>query len=657
MTSSPKKIISSIKINRSPKLHVIFCLILLISGLLDHAVAFAQKDLGNGFYDHGTTSRAAYRRGVVTTADANGRNIILSWLFDHRGAYTLLLLDAETGKAMHFDTPFPNGRDAPFASIISKNHKYYTLFNGYFSEFDPVKKQFTAVKKTSPRLAMSMLEDAEGNIWATTYPKTGLIKFSPQTGEIKDYGFLYTQNWAQYPRHLAADNNGWIYIGIGTTRSQIIAFNTKTEKSLPLLAENERQVGTAYLYRGTDGQVYAKTNSAENLPWMILDNGTITDEKSIIPATPEYTRSGDQGFIHKTFPNGDVLDYIHFTDRYFTIQPKEGGAKRTVKFDYKTEGSWSLGVITGPDGKLYGGTAFPMQLYSFDPATDSFRNFSEYSQLNAMTTFNGFIYSGGYPRGDLIQYDPLKPWIKPSGKPSNSNPAYLFNGNPIINRPHRIKGLSDKKTIVLSGTPAYGHTGGGLLIWNTETKKGTLLKDSAVVVNQSTLSITELPGNKILGGTTIAAGTGGEVKAAKAVLYIMDMTSKKVIWQDAPIAHARVYTDLCLGNNGMVYGFVNSNEFFVFDPNTKQVLFTKNMTSDFGHTTGEQSPRVFLKDPKGNIYILFRQKIARINQQSHEIELIKKSPVAITAGGDFLNGKIYFLSESHLFSYHISDNL
>lgn len=150
LTSSPKKIISSIKINRYPKLHVIFCLILLISGLLDHAVAFAQKDLGNGFYDHGTTSRAAYRRGVVTTADANGRNIILSWLFDHRGAYTLLLLDAETGKAMHFDTPFPNGRDAPFASIISKNHKYYTLFNGYFSEFDPVKKQFTAVKKQIP---------------------------------------------------------------------------------------------------------------------------------------------------------------------------------------------------------------------------------------------------------------------------------------------------------------------------------------------------------------------------------------------------------------------------------------------------------------------------------------------------------------------------
>ncbi len=657
MTSLPKKTISSIKINRYPKLHVIFCLILLISGLLDHAVAFAQKDLGNGFYDHGTTSQAAYRRGVVTTADANGRNIILSWLFDHRGAYTLLLLDAETGKAMHFDTPFPNGRDAPFASIISKNHKYYTLFNGYFSEFDPVKKQFTAVKKTNPRLAMSMLEDAEGNIWATTYPKTGLIKFSPQTGEIKDYGFLYTQNWAQYPRHLAADNNGWIYIGIGTTRSQIIAFNTKTEKSQPLLAENERQVGTAYLYRGTDGRVYAKTNNAENLPWMILDNGTIKDERNINPATPEYTRSGDQGFIHKTFPNGDFLDYIHFTHRYFTIPPKNAGAKRTVEFDYETEGSWSLGVITGPDGKLYGGTAFPMQMYSFDPATGSFKNFSEYSQLNAMTAFNGFIYSGGYPRGDLIQYDPLKPWISPSGKPSTNNPAYLFNCNPVINRPHRIKGLSDKKTIVLSGTPAYGHTGGGLLIWNTETQKGTLLKDSAVVVSQATMSITEIPGNKILGGTTIAAGTGGEVKASKAALYIMDVASKKVIWQDAPIAHARVYTDLCLGNNGMVYGFVNSNEFFVFDPNTKQVLFTKNITTDFSQTTGEQSPRVFVKDPKGNIYILFKQKIARINHQTHQIELIKESPVAITAGGDYLNGKIYFLSESHLFSYHISDDL
>ncbi len=653
MTLSPKKTTSSIKINPSPKHQFIFYLLLAIAGLFSHAGVLAQKNLGNGFYDHGTTSRIAYQRGIVATADANGKNIILSWLFDHRGAYTLLWLDAQTGKAEHFDTPFPNGRDAPYASLLSKDNKYYTLFNGYFTEFDLRKKQFTSVKKTNPKAAMAMMEDADGNIWAATYPRSGLVKFSPRTKEMKDYGFLYDQNWPQYPRHIASDNNGWIYFAIGTNRGQIIAFNSKTEESKALLAENEREVGTAYLYKGTDGRVYAKANNVANLPWLILDNGTAEKAGNINPAKPQYTRTGDQNFVHRTFPNGDRLEYIHFTTKYFTVQPKESGEKRTVNFDYETEGSWSLGITTGSDGKLYGGTAFPMQMYSFDPANGKVENFSEYSQLNTMTAFNNYIYSGGYPRGDLIKYDPSKPWVRPSGKQSAKNPSYQFNGNPLINRPHRIKGLSDKTTIVLSGTPAYGHTGGGLLIWDTKKETGTLLKDSAVVVNQSTMSIAEIPGNKILGGTTVAAGTGGEVKAGKAALYIMNVKTKKVEWVDSLIDNAKSYNDLCVSRSGIVYGFVNSNIFFAFDPNTKTMITTKGIAKEFEQTTGEQCQRIFVKDKSGNIYVLFKKKIGKINQQTNNIELVAESPVEITAGGDYLDGRIYFITQSHIFSYQI----
>ena len=49
------------------------------------------------------------------------------------------------------------------------------------------------------------------------------------------------------------------------------------------------------------------------------------------------------------------------------------------------------------------------------------------------------------------------------------------------------------------------------------------------------MSLEALPGTKIIGGTTIAAGTGGEVKAKEAELYIMDIATSKVEWHDAAI--------------------------------------------------------------------------------------------------------------------------
>lgn len=625
---------------------------LTVTGCLLYFTSFTQKDLGNGFFDHGATSRSVHQRGVVATSDG-AKNVILSWLFDHRGGFSLLMLDAKTGQVEQISPPHPINRDAPFASLLSKDNKYYTLFNGYFTQFDPVKKQFTFSKKTSSRLVMSMLEDTDGNIWAANYLNCGLVKFNPSKNELTDYGSLNKESWAQYPRHIAADKYGWIYIGIGTTATQVIAFNTRTEKAKRLFSDNDRIHGTAYLYKGVDGVVYAKMNEGAELPWMVLENGVYKTLEGRIPAKAEYFKTGTQNFIHRGFPNGDRIIDFNLRTRTFAIQPADGSILRKLKFDYDSDGSWSLGINAGPDGKLYGGTAFPMQMFAYNPATDSVENFSEYSQLNAMMTFNGKIFSAGYPTGDLIQYTPGAPWTKPISKNANTNPKYLYRCSPHLNRPHSLKGLSDGQTIVLGGTPDYGYTGGGLLFYDLKTQKGQLLKHTEVVENQSTMSITELSENRILGGTTVSAGTGGEVKSKTAFLYIMDVKTKKIEWRDTLIENAKLYNDLCIADRGIVYGFANNNIFFAFDTDAKKIIYIKNITNEFERTTGEQCQRIFVKDNKDNIYVMFKNKIGKINRQTHELELVKKSPVEITAGGDYLNGRIYFISQSHICSYKV----
>lgn len=613
--------------------------------------AFSQKDYGNGFYDHGTTSNTAYQRGVVATRDGHGANVVLAWLFDHRGSYSLLMTDATTGKSEQFYPPHPIGRDAVYASLLSSSNKYYTLFNGYFTEFDPAARKFTATKQTSPKAAMAMLEDSKSNIWAATYPRAGLVKFDPHTKTLTDYGYLNNENWAQYPKYIAADKHGWIYVGVGTTSSQIIAFNTKSKKSKALLPDDKRVVGTAYVFKSVDGNVYAKVNNDNKLPLLLLKKGKMSLSKKQ-QAKPQYFITGNQNLIHRTFLNGDRITNFDLLKRTLSVADKNGTISK-VPINYETDGSWSLGVTTGPYSKLYGGVTFPMRLFTFDPATGKFENFEEKSQLNAITSYNNKIYSGGYPSGDLIEYDPSKQWVSLSVKSKEPNPTYLIKCSPVINRPHRVIGTKDGSTVILSGTPEYGYTGGGLLFWNLHQKKGTLLKHTDISTHHSTMSLAELTDKKILGGTTVAAGTGGEIKAGKAALYIMDIETKKILWADSLIANAKSYNDLCLSSSGIVYGFVNSNIFFAFDPSLKKIIYQKSIAKDFEQTTGEQCQRIFVKDDHNNIYVLFKKKIGRINQQTHEIETVTESPITISAGGDYLNGRIYFISESHLFSYQL----
>jgi hypothetical protein len=204
----------------------------------------ATENLGKGFFDHGVATPVSDHRGIVATVDGEGPDVVLAWLFDHRGGYALLLIDAETGKSGEFPMPFPPGGDCPYSSILSSGNKFYTHFNSHFVEFDPVNRAFTFFQKTAPQMAMGMTEDDNGVIWSVTYPQSGVVSFNPRTRELKDYGHVYTQNWAQYQRYVAADDAGWIYFGIGYTACQIIAFDPTTAKRKPILPAGERVKGT-----------------------------------------------------------------------------------------------------------------------------------------------------------------------------------------------------------------------------------------------------------------------------------------------------------------------------------------------------------------------------------------------------------------------------
>src|SRR5690606_35408656 len=188
------------------------------------------------------------------------------------------------------------------------------------------------------------------------------------------------------------------------------------------------------------------------------------------------------------------------------VEDPKTKTSKEVSFEYSSEGAWVMGLGASPDGKISGGTSFPMRFFSFDPKTDSWTNLKAAGQFNALTRQGDSFFFGGYPNGFLMEWNDTKP-------------IRFIDCSPVIHRPHRLLAYPDGKTLIMGGTPQYGYTGGGMLFFDRETEKSILLQDSNILVDQSIMSLVNLPGGDILGGTTTSPGTGGEKKAKVAELF------------------------------------------------------------------------------------------------------------------------------------------
>ncbi|MBI5382610.1 MAG: hypothetical protein HZA31_11975 [Opitutae bacterium] len=632
------------------------CSVLL--GLLTAPVLALAAPAGTSsrFVDHGVATPISNHRGTVATVDAAGRNIVLLWLMDHRGGYALLLIDAATGKTEQFPVPLPipgESVDCPYASLLSSQNKFYTLFGSHFVEFDVAQRAFTFHHATTPRFAMGMTEDDQGAIWAVNYPQCGVVSFNPKTKAFRDYSEVRTENWQQYPKSAATDDAGWFYFGLGNTASQIVALDPVSGKAQALLPEAARQKGQAHVYRDLNGKVYGQALRGPKEEWYELYRGEIRKVGTSHEPQRKPIITGDQSLFHATFPDGTKLKSCNLVDRMVQFVATDGKVTE-LPIEYTSDGAVAMSVAMAPDGTLCGGTAFPMRFFSYNPDKDSWVRRPAYHQWNTVVRQGDHFFVGGYPAGFLLDWDTTQPWINTEKNRAGCNPLYVTDCTPDLYRPYRIFAHPDGRTIIMGGTPNYGYTGGGLLLWDSATKTRVLLTHEQILLNQSSMCFAALPDGKLLVGTTTAAGTGGEKKAAEAELYIMDLATKKLDWHQAVIPGTQEYTDICQGPNGTIYGIADAKTFFVFDPVARKILRQEDASARFGLTVARQGAQVFVPGEKGALYLLFNKGVVELAAGKETLTMLQEVPQKVDAGGQYYKGRVYFVSGSHLCSVSVA---
>jgi hypothetical protein len=402
-----------------------------------------------------------------------------------------------------------------------------------------------------------------------------------------------------------------------------------------------------------DGKVYGQPVAGKADNWLVLYRGKATPVGRLPKVARKNYIAGSQGLFHRLLPDGRQIARFDLLERALTVTDPKTRSQKTVTFDYTSEGAAIMAVSAAPDKTLCGGTAFPMRFFQYQPTSDQWTRRSAYGQWNTVGQQGDRFFAGVYSYGCLLEWNPREPWVDTLPDKAQCNPRHLVACHPTICRPDKLLVHPDGRHVVLAGTPGYGFTGGGLLFWDRRAGQSTLLTHEQLLPDHSTASLAPLGSGRLLGGTTTAAGTGGQRKAQQAELYLLDLATRRVEWHAPVLPGVQSYTDLCLGPDGLVWGFADLREFFVFDPAQRKLVHRQSTHAEFGPTVSHQGPRAFVAGPQGTMYVLFVRAIARIEPQGWHFKLLAKPPQPIANGGDLLDGRIYYACRSHVWSYEL----
>ena len=638
----------------------------LVLGVCTYLVAGSMTvtadDVPAGFTNHGILAPVgqASWNGVVATEDGEGNPLIFVKFWggveDHQTYY--LLIDARTGETTQVDLGHTGRHGGAWAIFLSPDNKLYDTLGPpnehVLVEFDIATRTLNEIAQlpASVQRIVTFTIDDDGVIWAASDPGAELFSFAPKTRELVNHGAMAEKSWRQYPT-LAADDSGWIYATIVFQEGDILAYNSVSGERRRLLApERRKSTTTTSIWRATDGAVYAQLDSDKQ--WYRLHQGGITQVDEPLRDTAVF---GNTTTTPARFPDGSRYVSIDVPNRRALILDAGADEPRRIDFTYSGTAKSLYSMIEGPDGLIYGSSAIPLRVFRLDPTTGERNDWglgTHGGHVNQWVRQGDKLYGVVYGNGDMIEYDPSAPFDD-RAIGVGTNPRRIHGGGEarrLYGRPLAALAHPDGEHVLMSGIPYRGDVGAGLYIYNVRTAEEQVLRPDDLVPDQGIQAMAALPDGDVLLGSTTAAGTGGTRVAKEAVISRLDWESRTIADTWVPVPGASSITDLIVPHDGLVYGLAPGGVFFVLDPETGAVIHTETITQ-YGGMTGTQAPRVMALGPDGHIYVLFRDAIARIETGTFRHTEVARPGVPITAGITIADGRLYFASDRHLWSYDL----
>jgi hypothetical protein len=604
---------------------------MLFASVLLSAISFAAPTVSSGGFQLLATYRGQGGQFASTVAPGptpGSERLYASYLYMN-DTLEVVSVDPVTGDVQVFANPAKGEYGARCMTTGPDGNVYLgTLPGAHFLKLDT--KAGRLVDLGRPSATEQFIWDVtfgpDGKLYGVTQPNARLIRYDPATGALADLGRMDpTELFAHY---VAASTDGFVYAGIGPGKMNVAAYQIATGEHREILPAAFQVAGTANVYRGTDGNVYAIAGKQ----YFRLQDWT---------ATPIDQRAA----VGKLWPNRT------HDGHFLSVQPgalviKDARTGATTQRPYAYQGR-ELAVFRigfGPDAALYGSTILPARLVKLDAARGRFDELGDLGggEVYIFLPHGHKLLMAGYSTGaPLMTFDVTQPFQKAPAP----NPALVdYAGGDESWRALAAVAGPDGKAY-LGGLAGYGKLGGPLIAWDVEHQ--TIDAYPGLIHDQS-ISALDVWKGRIIAGTSIYGGMGAKPTQKDARMLLWDPVTRKIVFQVAPLPGAVSIENLAVAPNGLVYA-IASRKMFVFDVERRAVTAIRDLPFPGGTVYGSLGI-----GPNGRIWGLApdaKAGIFAINPSTNDIELVATPPKPATGGFAIRGDYLYFAAGADVYRY------
>jgi len=543
----------------------------------------------------------------------------------------IVSVDPTTGVAQAFASPVA-GEIGAWAVAVGPDGGVYvgTLPTAHILRLDWAEGRLVDLGRPSETESYiwQLAVGSDSRLYGCTYPSAKLVRFDSATGQGEDLGRM--DEVEQYARSVAADDGGFVYVGIGTVGRHVVAYEIATGEHRDILPPECAGPGTATVTRAVDGRAYAFAGDR----LLRLDGWTAT----VIP------NADFPGEPPLKLDDGRTLSY---TGTSVTVRDPATGADETLETGYAGKSQDLFRIGLGPDGRLYGSTAMPIHFIWADPDGEEWGEIARAGggEFYSLTAHDGVLlgaaYSGDAP---LMVYRPGQPWAP--GTEAAANPWLVhFDGENPGWRPMALVSAPDGKAYI-GAVSGYGLLGGPLCLWDPAT--GQVEQYSHLVADQSVVSLALLPDGRLVGGTSVGGGGGSRPTQTDAQAFLWDPATRSLVRALVPVPGHGAIDALAVGPDGLVYGLAGDT-LFVLDGELERVL------SASPHGLGAVVYNALGAGPGGRLYGVSSRGVFTVDTETQQTRMLAEYPDGISGGFAIRGSRVYFISGPRIVSYELPD--
>jgi hypothetical protein len=348
-------------------------------------------------------------------------------------------------------------------------------------------------------------------LYGCTYPNAKLVSYDPATGRGADLGRQSTTE--MYARSCAAGRDGFVYLGIGTTHRDLVAYEIATGKHKSILpAGIGRGVGAFDVARGADGNVYGHIGAHAGRAWYRAAGWvppTATPNNSWPgPQMPDCSQSsctladgrkvlytGRTATVHH--PNGSSAIFLtNYSGHAMPIFRIGLGPSRSSIIINNNTNTNNLGSSSNSSSGaapqpplLFGNSAEPINFFSASTTSTNWTLIHSELSSGEIYSFlpwrDKLVYAAYSADAPISVYTPGQPWVAAPGQSGrhgvdrvSSSSSSLMQQVPVANprrvhwsgenaewRPKAmIEGVDGK--VYIGAIGAYGVLGGPLCVFD-----------------------------------------------------------------------------------------------------------------------------------------------------------------------------------------------